>query len=84
MANKKHTFIPVIQERNVRGLWRAVIMQAVLDVTSRSKNRRAVGRKNRAKDWLSKKDEHFMQTCCFAGMEPDYVQTQVNKYFKSR
>lgn len=68
-------------KKNVRSLWRAVIMQAVVDASSKSKNRRAVSRSKKAYEWF-KKDDGFSQTCLMADIEPNYVQKKVNHYFK--
>ena len=70
---------------NVRSLWRAVIMQAVVDATNKSKNKRALCHKTQAKQWLNEKqDKAFIETCILAEMEPNYVQMKVNKFFKNQ
>ncbi len=71
------------EKNNVRGLWRAVIMQAVVDASSKSNNRRAISRSKKAHEWL-KKDNDFVATCEMADMEPKYVQSKVDQYFRSR
>ena len=70
-------------KKNVRSLWRAVIMQAVVDASSRSKKRRAISMSKKAHEWF-KKDDEFFKTCEMADMEPNYVQIKVDQYFKSR
>lgn len=57
-------------------------MQALVDATNHSKNRRAAYHKRKAKDWLNTQDESFMQTCLLAEMEPNYVQMKLNKVLK--
>jgi hypothetical protein len=69
-------------KKNVRSLWRAVIMQAVVDASTKSKNRRAVSRSKKAHDWF-KQDDSFIQTCLMADIEPNYVQKKVRQYFKT-
>lgn len=65
---------------NVRSLWRAVIMQAVVDATNKSKNRRAISHKKQAKQWFHDKPDHtFVETCILAEMEPNYVKMKVNE-----
>ena len=70
-------------KKNVRSLWRAVIMQAVVDASTQSRKRRAISRSKKAHEWF-KKNDGFLQTCEFAEMEPIYVQKKVDQYFKSR
>jgi hypothetical protein len=70
-------------KKNVRSLWRAVIMQAVVDASSRSKKRRAISMSKKAHEWF-KKDDEFLKTCEMADVEPNYVQVKVDQYFKSR
>ena len=73
------------KKSNVRSLWRAVIMQALVDATNKSRNKRALCHKNQAKKWLNDKQDHaFIETCVFADMEPNYVQMKINKFFKDK
>jgi deoxyribodipyrimidine photolyase-like uncharacterized protein len=44
--NKNH------KTTNVRSLWRAVIMQAVVDATNKSRSKRALCHRTQAKKWL--------------------------------
>jgi hypothetical protein len=70
---------------NVRNLWRAVIMQALVDATNKSKNRRAKCHQKQAKQWLDGNKCHdFSETCILAEMEPEYVQMKVNKLLKNK
>ena len=73
------------QTTNVRSLWRAVIMQAVVDATNNSRSKRALCHKTKAKKWLNERqDDTFIETCILAEMEPNYVQMKVNKFFKNQ
>ncbi len=77
--NKNH------QTTNVRSLWRAVIMQAVVDATNKSRSKRALCHRTQAKKWLNeRKDNTFIETCILAEMEPNYVQMKVDKFFKNQ
>jgi hypothetical protein len=72
-------------QKNVRSLWRAVIMQACIDATSKSKKQRAITHKKRARDWLEQNQEkNFLDTCLLAEMEPQYVQMKVKNYFRKK
>ena len=78
MSSKKTT-----SGNNIKGLWRAVLMQALIDVTTKSRNRRAKNYRLKAQNWLKEKqDVTFIETCVLADMEPNYVKMQVNKFFK--
>ncbi len=70
-------------KKNVKSLWRAVIMQAVVDASSKSRNRRAISRSKKAHEWLNK-DDGFVHTCVMADIEPKYVKKKVDQYFKNR
>jgi hypothetical protein len=67
------------KERNDRNqnpecaLWKAVIMQAVLDVMSNSKRASEILAKNTARDWLSEKNANFIKVCGYAGLSPNWV-----------
>jgi hypothetical protein len=72
-------------QKNVRSLWRAVIMQACIDATSQSRKKRAISHKKKAREWLDKAEaEHFIDTCGLAEMEPKYVQMKVKNFFKKK
>lgn len=66
-----------------RALWKAVIMQAVLDLTSdpslRSRIRSdLVKAKNDAEAWVNPNKKDFIKVCGFASLEPDWVVKKVN------
>ncbi len=74
----------VIQASKVQGLWRAVIMQALVDASSNSSNKRAMTHKKRATKWLCKKEtDEFIETCMLAGMEPSYVQMKADRVIRA-
>lgn len=70
-------------KKNVRSLWKAVIMQALVDASSRSRKPRLISMRKKAHEWF-RKDDGFLNTCEMADMEPKYVQIKVDQYFKSR
>ena len=72
-------------QKNVRSLWRAVIMQACIDATSKSRKKRAISHKKKAREWLEKSQaDYFIDTCNLAEIEPRYVEIKVQNYFKKK
>lgn len=59
------------------GLWKAVIMQSVLDMMSSSKRTEEVLAKNSAKLWLNKRNANFLTVCHYADLNPDWVLKKV-------
>ena len=59
------------------GLWKAVIMQAVLDSMSNSKRSSEVLAKKMAIDWLDVKNSNFIKVCNYAGLSPSWVIKKV-------
>lgn len=59
-------------------LWKAVILQAFIDLQSNSKKKIANTYRIKALMWFNLKNEDFITTCNYAGLDPKYV------YEKSR
>lgn len=60
-------------------LWRAVIMQALLDAGSDSKKRYMRLHKAQAISWLSGISEDFRTVCALAELEPRYVKERARE-----
>lgn len=58
-------------------LWRAVIVQAVLDCLTQSKRKENTLARSDAFVWLDVKNKNFCQVCEFAILEPSFVVKQV-------
>lgn len=58
-------------------LWNAVITQALMDVSSKSKKSDARQAKYDAICWLTSMEADFHNICIMAGFDPDYVATKV-------
>lgn len=68
--------------RAVRGeavLWRAVIMQAVVDAANRSLNPEASYQRHEAVAWLTGRSRDFVMVCDLAGLDPGYVRRMAQK-----
>lgn len=59
-------------------LWKAVILQALVDLQSNSKKKIANTYRVKALMWFNLKNEEFLTVCNYAGLDPKYV------YEKSR
>lgn len=59
-------------------LWKAVILQALVDLQSNSKKKIANTYRIKALMWFNLKNEEFLTVCNYAGLDPKYV------YEKSR
>ena len=60
-----------------RALWRAVILQAIIDIlnnSSRTENKIA---KIEAKQWIFQNNEDFQEICYLAGYSTKYVRTKI-------
>jgi hypothetical protein len=55
-------------------LWRAVIMQALIDAGNNFKRAEYKNYKAQAISWLSGNSDDFLEVCMLADMEPDYVK----------
>lgn len=54
-------------------LWKAVILQALVDLQSNSKKKIANTYRIKALMWFNLKNEDFITTCNYAGLDPKYV-----------
>ena len=60
-----------------RALWRAVIVQALMDAACGSKKPEALQAKQEAEIWLRGNSLDFMTVCHHAGFEPRYLQKMI-------
>jgi hypothetical protein len=65
-------------QKSESGLWKAVIMQAVLDIMSSSKRSSEILAKNSARDWFNKKNSNFITVCSYANLDYEWVLKRVN------
>ncbi len=54
-------------------LWKAVILQALIDLQSNSKKKIANTYRIKALMWFNLKNKEFLQVCNWAGLDPLYV-----------
>lgn len=64
----------IVAEQN---LWKAVIMQAVLDLQSQSKKKIMHSQKIRSILWFKESNENFINVCDFANLEPSYLLKKI-------
>lgn len=66
----------IIYKENKNGeqsLWRAVILQAFVDLKNNSKKKIANTYRVKATLWFNKRNPEFIKACHFANFNPDYV-----------
>ena len=84
-ANSNHDIIeelasePYKHTEQERKLWRAVIGQAIIDAKSGAKKAELKNRKSEALVWLRGNTKDFEEVCHFAGYEPEYVRSKIEK-----
>ncbi len=59
-------------------LWRAVILQSILDRLTQSKRGSDILARKNAKNWMKIDNEDFLAVCEFAQLEPDFVLRKAN------
>ena len=64
-------------------LWKAVIMQSVLDLMSTSKRTEVFLAKKSAGTWLDKRNVNFVTVCNYANLEPDWVLKKIDFAIKN-
>ncbi len=57
-----------------QGVWRAVIVQALMDASSNSAKKESLQAKEEALVWLRGKSIDFASVCHYAGFEPSFVK----------
>ena len=60
-------------------LWKAVILQAFVDLQNNSKKKIANTYRIRSLFWFNLKNKEFLDVCNFAGLDPNYVVSKAKK-----
>jgi hypothetical protein len=60
-----------------RAVWRAVIVQALMDASCQSAKKESQQAREESLVWLRGRSPDFATVCYFAGFEPDYVRRMV-------
>jgi hypothetical protein len=63
--------------RGERGVWRAVILQALMDAACMSHKKENIQAREEALIWLRGTSQDFYTVCHHAGFEPEYVRRMV-------
>ena len=76
----KNTFVDTVpcddpESERCHALWRAVIIQQIMDAKTTSRNPEKLSQKNCALEWLFHNKGDFTMVCDLAGWEPDYVRS---------
>ena len=65
-------------------LWRAVIIQTMLDCLTQSKRKENIDARNDALQWFNINNKNFIRICKFANLEPSFVLKQVQNALKNQ
>ena len=61
-----------------QSLWRAVILQAFVDLKNNSKKKIANTFRVKATLWFNSNNKDFLKVCSLANLDPDYVLDKAN------
>ena len=67
-----------------RGVWRAVILQSILDIVGNSKRTEDKVEKAFAMQWALEDNEDFYMVCSLAEYRPGYVRDQIVSILKEK
>ncbi len=70
---------PYNPSRNEQAMWRAVIVQALMDAACGSKKQEAQQARTEALIWLRGNSRDFVTVCLYAGFEPEYVRMMIKR-----
>lgn len=73
---KKTDYSPEIK------LFKSIIIQIIIDATYNLDNPRSKLNKLRAEEWLFKDNDHFLEICCYAIVDPNRVRKLARKIIK--
>lgn len=59
--------------KRTRGLWRAVVYQALIDLSTRSTSKRSISHKMKARRFFFMYHKDFNLTCQYASLDPKVV-----------
>jgi hypothetical protein len=71
---EQEPFDPV---RGERAVWRAVIVQALMDASCQSKKKESQQAREESLVWLRGRSVDFATVCYYAGFEPEYVRRMI-------
>jgi len=65
-----------------KALWQSVVMQAVLDATSKTTDLKSRIEKAKTTSWFSYNNEDFILVCSFAELDPDFIINGLKRILK--
>lgn len=72
------------KNQKCQSLWKAVILQALLDLKSISKKKMAKCNRNQANKWLNLHNKNFLRVCGLADLDPEYVMNHKRRIITER
>lgn len=86
MLNLKSNLIKfedtIANEHKYISLWRAVILQAILDIKSKSKDYKDSINKTKAIQWINMNRKDFIRVCQMADFDPQSIYDYKEKLLK--
>lgn len=70
--------LEIMEAKGVVALWKAVVMQAAVDLQSKSKKRISQTYRVKALMWFNLNNQEFLQVCNWADLDSQYVIERVN------
>lgn len=81
---RKTALFPIEEEKaNEKSLWKAVIMQAVLDIMNSSARTENIVAKQEAISWFSLRNPNFLKVCEYADLNAKWVLKKVRFALKN-
>lgn len=62
-----------------KALWKAVLLQAFVDLQNNSKKKIANTYRVKSLFWFNMKNKEFLDVCSYAGLDPHYVLSKAKK-----
>lgn len=78
-SEEHHNSPFILNQYQLRSIWRAVITQAIIDAASNSKKAFDKRNKTRALLWLENADEDFQEVCNLAEFETEYIMQKTKQ-----
>ena len=69
----------IINRSPEKSLWKAVLLQAFVDLQNNSKKKIANTYRIKSLFWFNVKNKEFLDVCNYAGLDPDYVLSKAKK-----
>lgn len=69
----------ILDKNPEKSLWKAVLLQAFVDLQNNSKKKIANTYRIKSLFWFNIKNKEFLDVCGYAGLDPNYVLSKAKK-----